>query len=83
MKLLLKGAKILDKSSEFDNQIKDILIENGHYVAIENSITDADALEIQSENLHVSQGWVDLKADFCDPGFEHKSTRQNTSHITT
>lgn len=74
MKILLKSAKILDKSSEFDNQIKDILIENGHYIAIENTISDADALEIQSENLHVSQGWVDLKADFCDPGFEHKET---------
>jgi len=74
MKLLLKSTKILDKSSEFDNQIKDILIENGRFVKIENKIIDEEAIEIQSENLHVSQGWVDLKADFCDPGYEHKET---------
>jgi len=74
MKLLLKSAKILDKSSEFDNQIKDILVENGRILKIENLISDDEALELKSENLHVSQGWVDLKADFCDPGFEHKET---------
>ena len=74
MKLLLKSAKILDKSSEFDNQIKDVLINNGKFEKIENSISDDEALVLDSENLHVSQGWVDLKADFCDPGFEHKET---------
>ena len=74
MKLLLKSAKILDKSSEFDNQIKDVLINNGIFEKIENSISDDEAIVIDSENLHLSQGWVDLKADFCDPGFEHKET---------
>ena len=74
MKLLLKSAKILDKSSEFDNQIKDVLINNGIFEKIENTISDDEAIVIESENLHLSQGWVDLKADFCDPGFEHKET---------
>ena len=67
MKLLLKSAKILDKSSEFDNQIKDVLINNGIFEKIENTISDDEAIVIESENLHLSQGWVDLKADFCDP----------------
>ena len=77
MKILLKSAKILDITSEYHNQLKDILIENGIYTAIENHLEDADALLIQAEDLHVSQGWVDLKTQLGDPGFEHKETIQS------
>ena len=27
---------------------------------------------IESDNLHVSIGWFDFRANFCDPGNEHK-----------
>lgn len=74
MKLILKNAKISDEKSTFFGQIKDLLIENGNIVNIADSIEDSEAMIISSENLHVSQGWVDLKADFCDPGYEHKET---------
>lgn len=74
MKLILKKAVIVDKSSSFFGKQKDLLIENGVIVDISDNIDDNNALIIQSENLQVSQGWVDLKADFCDPGFEHKET---------
>lgn len=74
MKLILKNTKISDKNSSYFGQQLDLLIENGTITAIGKSIEDSDALIIASENLHVSQGWVDLKADFCDPGFEHKET---------
>jgi dihydroorotase len=74
MKILLKDATIKDPSSSFFNQRMDVLIVDGKYVRIEPSITETDALEIQGNQLHVSQGWVDLKAHFCDPGEEHKET---------
>jgi dihydroorotase len=32
---------------------------------------------VESDNLYVSQGWVDLKSHFCDPGEEHKETIQS------
>jgi len=74
MKILLKSVLISDASSSFFGKTKDILIEDGVYLKIEDSISDADAQIIQHNRLQISQGWVDLKADFCDPGFEQKET---------
>ena len=74
MKILIKRAKIVDADSSLFNQQKDILIEDGIISKIENTIEATDAQEISSENLHISQGWVDLKAHFSDPGEEHKET---------
>lgn len=74
MKYLIKAAKIIDASSPYNQQLKDILIENGVYVSIQDQITDSEAIEINAGNLHISQGWVDLKADFGDPGHEYKET---------
>ena len=74
MKILLKSVVISDASSSFFGKTKDILIEDGVYLKIEDSISDADAQIIQHNGLQISQGWVDLKADFCDPGFEQKET---------
>ena len=74
MKILIKQARILDNQSTFDGRQMDLLIENGIITAIEPSLSDDTAKVISGENLHVSQGWVDLKASFCDPGEEHKET---------
>ena len=74
MKILIKKAKIIDAHSSFNNKISDLLIENGVIQKIAKDIIDKEAICIESENLCVSCGWVDLKADFCDPGFEHKET---------
>jgi dihydroorotase len=74
MKILLKQAKIVDSTSSYDGQVKDLLVENGTIVKIEDSISDEEATVVNDDNLHVSIGWVDLKADFCDPGMEHKET---------
>jgi dihydroorotase len=74
MKILIKKAHILDPLSTFNGQIVDILINNGIISSIDKSINDEEAQLIEGENIHVSQGWVDLKASFCDPGEEHKET---------
>ena len=74
MKILIKQAKIINSTSPFNGDTKDILIENGLIAAIKQSIDDPEAKEISGDDLHVSLGWTDLKADFCDPGFEHKET---------
>lgn len=77
MKIIIKNATILDATSEFHQQKKDILVENGTIVEIASSIENKDAQLVAADNLHISQGWVDLKAHFCDPGEEHKETIQS------
>lgn len=71
-KLLIQQATIVDANSPFNGMVKDILIENGKITQIEDSISSPDAKVFSAENLHVSQGWVDMGANLCDPGFEYK-----------
>ena len=75
MKVLLKKAKIIDPTSAFHNTHKDILIDNGKIIEITGQIkADKNYKIIESKDLHVSKGWIDLKAHFCDPGHEYKET---------
>ena len=74
MKILIKKATIIDSSSAHNGTVNDILINEGRIERIATEIKLDDAHVIEGSNLHVSQGWVDLKADFCDPGEEHKET---------
>lgn len=74
MKILIKKATILDPSSDYNGNVMDILISDGIIEDISNDIAIEEAIELAGENLVVSQGWVDLKAHFCDPGEEHKET---------
>ncbi len=74
MKILIKQAKVVDQSSQWNQKKVDILVDNGLISKISENIEDAEAMQITDDNLHVSNGWVDLKADFCDPGNEHKET---------
>ena len=77
MKILLKNAKILDQGSSLNEKRMDILIQDGSINSIAPNLEDQEAICITSDDLHVSMGWVDLKADFCDPGMEHKETVQS------
>lgn len=74
MPTLLKNVTIISKGSSLHGKKKDILIVNGIIEKIEDSISDAADETIQGENLHVSIGWFDMTASFCDPGYEHKET---------
>ncbi|MEN9972887.1 MAG: hypothetical protein RIS20_1234 [Bacteroidota bacterium] len=77
MKILIKNAKIIDQTSSHSGKRMDILVVDGQLSKIDTKIEDADAIRIESTDVHVSMGWVDLKADFCDPGMEHKETIQS------
>ena len=74
MKILIKKARILNESSPFHNQTKDLLIEDNVIVSIKDNIDESYDQLIAEDDLHVSLGWADMKADFCDPGMEHKET---------
>jgi len=74
MKILIKQVKIIDPNSLFHQQTMDVLIENGCISKIAKNISSDDSKIVEHQDLHISQGWVDLKAHFCDPGEEHKET---------
>ncbi len=77
MKILLKSAQIIDKSSNFHKQTKDILIDNGIISKISDSITEKVDKIISLKNLHLSTGWVDTSVSFGEPGFEERENLQN------
>lgn len=78
MKILVKSARIIDNESPFNNKVMDILVENGiiKEVAPAIKVKKVD-LEINFENLHVSQGWFDSSVNFGEPGYEERETLEN------
>jgi len=77
MHILLKNVKIVAPTSPLHGQQQDILVENGVIRQIAPAITAAGAREISGERLHVSPGWMDVFAHFCDPGQEYKEDLQS------
>ena len=72
MQLLIKKVRIISPQSTFNGKIKDIYIENGKILEIQDDLDKKDSPVLEGENLHISIGWMDTFADFCDPGFEYK-----------
>ena len=74
MKVLIKNATIVSSPSPFHGQSKDILIENGIISEIASELKNNKCQVIETNGLHVSGGWMDCFANFCDPGHEYKET---------
>jgi dihydroorotase len=77
MKILIKQARIVDPSSPHNGQTFDIFIENGLISKIDKKISTKADHEISVEGLHVSPGWMDVFANFADPGYEFKETLES------
>lgn len=77
MKLLIKQACIISPDTPLNRQKKDILLADGIIQLIADNITDAADKIIDLPNLHVSSGWMDIFADFGDPGFEQKENMES------
>lgn len=74
-KLLFKNALILDEKSAFNESRMDILIQKGKIEKIGKNLTTPEGYyEIISPNLHISQGWMDIGIQLCEPGLEHRET---------
>jgi dihydroorotase len=74
MKVLIKQATIIAPSSPFNGHTKDILITDGIISEISNAINATGEQEIEQPGLCVSIGWMDVFANFADPGYEYKET---------
>lgn len=75
MTTLIKSATIIDASSPFHQQTKDILITNGVISKIADSInSQSDYKIVELPNIHVSCGWFDTSVSFGEPGYEERET---------
>jgi dihydroorotase len=74
MLVLIRGAKVLDPASEFHGKATDILLEDGVIKTIKDGIKAKADQVIEGEGICVSPGWVDVLADYREPGYEHKET---------
>ena len=78
MSTLLKNATIIDATSPYHKQKKDILISDGKLEKIANSIPEKDNYTVlELENLHVSCGWFDTSVSLGEPGYEERETIKN------
>ena len=82
MSILIKSAKIIDASSKFNGKTKDIFIKQGIIQEIDDKIVKKSAKEINLDNLHVSQGWLDSSVCFGEPGLEERETIENGSLLS-
>ncbi len=74
MKILIKNTHILNKESKYHNKVNDILIQDGIIQKIANRINEKCDYIINAAHTYTSIGWVDIFANFCEPGYEHKET---------
>jgi len=72
MKIRIAQATIVDKRHADNGKVKDILISNGIITEIADEISTKADKVISGEGLCVSIGWMDMRANFRDPGDEHK-----------
>lgn len=73
MNVLIKSAIVVNANSPLNGKKVDILIEKGIIQKIAASIKNTNNYkEISHKDLHVSAGWIDMRANFCDPGHEYK-----------
>ena len=73
MNLLIKSATLIDPNSSFDQQVVDILIQNGTITKVAANI-NADASVFDAKGKQVSPGFFDLNCNIGELGLESKET---------
>jgi dihydroorotase len=78
MKVLLKSVRILHPDGKFETSESDILIVDGNISKIATGIkAESDTDVFEHKGAVVSIGWMDLKANFRDPGDETMEGLEN------
>ncbi|WP_233900896.1 dihydroorotase [Tenacibaculum piscium] len=78
MTTLFKSVTIIDASSAYHQQQKDILITDGIISKIEDFISEEKEYNvIKRNNLHASTGWFDTSVCLGEPGYEERETIKN------
>ena len=79
MKVLIKSAQILDKRSANHLKERNVLIDRGSIIAIDQKHHVADKI-IEAKGMQLTIGWFDMQAHFCDPGLESKEDLTSGAH---
>jgi dihydroorotase len=74
MQLHIRKARVIDPQSKYNDKVVDLLVENGIITNIAGSIKSDAKNVVEEKGLCISPGWVDVFADYREPGFEHKET---------
>ena len=82
MNALIKKATIICPTSPFHLQVKDVLVVDGIIKAVEDNISAESSQIISGDNLHLSIGWMDIFADFAEPGNEHRETLETGANAS-
>ncbi len=82
MNVLLQQVTIIAASSAYHKQVKDILIVDGVIKQIASNISPENYDIIKGNDLHVSIGWMDIFADFAEPGNEHRETLESGANAS-
>lgn len=73
MHILIKGVTITDPNSTHNHSVKDIRIQNGIITEIAESLSATQEEKILDyTGKYISTGWIDILANFNDPGKEYK-----------
>lgn len=72
MSILIKSAKIQSAGSIHNNKTLNIFISDSGIIKSIGKDEPPASKIIVGKNLHVSIGWFDMRANFNDPGNEHK-----------
>jgi dihydroorotase len=75
--LLLRHVKVVDPGGPHHDAEVDVLVREGRIARIGERITKGEATEVRREGLHLSPGWMDLRAHFREPGEELKQGIRN------
>ena len=70
-RVLIGGGRVIDPAMDRD-EVADVLIENGHVVAVEANIDARDAERVDASGCWVTPGFIDLHAHLREPGQEYK-----------
>ena len=82
MTTLLKSATIIDTTSPFHKQTKDILITDGIIVKIDDHISyELECNTIELDDLTISSGWFDTSVSLGEPGYEERETIQHGLNV--
>ena len=73
MGLLIKGGRVIDPASGFDQTV-DLRIENGRITGLGPGLDSPGAQVISAAGMVVAPGLVDLHVHLREPGFEEKET---------
>jgi dihydroorotase len=74
MQVIIRKARIIDPQSDYHDKVVDLLIEDGIIKDVAPKISVKADTVVEGDDLFVSPGWVDVFADYREPGFEQKET---------